>query len=97
MFALFTWYYKESDLLVFNFGYADKDRLDGLYLEGHSRNVMDRYRLQMYDYLLKRLGMIDSMRGKTVLETGCGRGGGLKYIAESMNPRHTIGIDNCQA
>ena len=58
---------------------------------------MDRYRIQMYDYVVRRLGFQDHMRGKTLLETGCGRGGGLRYLVESMNPRHAIGVDFSQA
>jgi cyclopropane fatty-acyl-phospholipid synthase-like methyltransferase len=33
------------------------------------------------------------MSGKTLLETGCGRGGGLHYITKKMTPESSVGID----
>ena len=83
----------QDDFTSFNAGYADRDMYDGLILEGHPRNMLDRYRLQLYHYLVVRLGKIESMEGKSLVETGCGRGGGLKYLAEKLKPRYAIGVD----
>ena len=33
------------------------------------------------------------MKGKTILETGCGLGGGLLYLTKTMKPAEAIGID----
>jgi cyclopropane fatty-acyl-phospholipid synthase-like methyltransferase len=33
------------------------------------------------------------MAGKSLLETGCGRGGGLHYIASKMTPEYSVGVD----
>jgi len=60
---------------------------------------MDKYRYQLYDKVVVRnareaLG-IEGMQGKTMLETGCGRGGGLNYIASKMKPQYAIGVDMC--
>ena len=33
------------------------------------------------------------MEGKTLMEAGCGRGGGLRYIADRYRPRIAIGVD----
>ena len=33
------------------------------------------------------------MRDKVLLETGCGRGGGLHYIVQKMTPEYAVGVD----
>ena len=75
-------------------GYADWESLDGLFLDGHPRHMIDRYRLQMYHYLVGELAHIQSMQGKTLLETGCGRGGGLKYLVDLYKPGQAMGVDS---
>lgn len=47
----------------------------------------------MYQFAVLEQGGIDSFQGKTLLETGCGRGGGLNYLAQLMRPRYAIGVD----
>lgn len=44
---------------------------------------------QLYYYVTKRVDLKD----KTVLEVGCGRGGGSHFISEYKNPRSVTGID----
>lgn len=82
-----------EDFGSLNLGYADWYQKDGLIVEGHTRHMADRFRLQAYEHLVKDLGLIESMEGKTLLETGCGRGGGLRYLAKKFKPRHAVGID----
>lgn len=86
-----------QNMSALNLGYADWDFEDGLFLEGHPRNTIDRYRLQMYHYLVFYLSDIETMEGKNLLETGCGRGLGLKYVTDLMKPRLSIGLDISQA
>lgn len=52
---------------------------------------IDRLCIQLYDYLLSSL----PITGTTVLEVGCGRGGGAAYIARYLRARHIVGIDLC--
>jgi cyclopropane fatty-acyl-phospholipid synthase-like methyltransferase len=33
------------------------------------------------------------MEGKRVLETGCGRGGGIKLMLDKFNPLNVVGAD----
>jgi ubiquinone/menaquinone biosynthesis C-methylase UbiE len=42
-------------------------------------------------------GGFDDMHNKTILETGCGRGGGLNFIAQIMRPRYAIGVDSSRS
>lgn len=37
------------------------------------------------------------MENKTLLETGCGRGGGLNYLANALKPQFVIGLDFSRA
>jgi hypothetical protein len=69
-----------------NVGYADLIQPSGLFFEGEESRVLDRYRLQLYHKIVIGNGNIDSMESKTLLETGCGRGGGLNYLASKLKP-----------
>ena len=61
------------------------------------RNQFDRYRFQLYQYAVIENGGFDDMHNKTILETGCGRGGGLNFIAQLMRPRYAIGVDSSRS
>ena len=93
-----------ADLTAINAGYAtlSEEDLEGLgFLQGGVaktfRNHFDRFRYQMYQYIVIENGMLENMSGKAVLETGCGRGGGLNYIAQNLHPRYAIGVDGSKA
>ena len=91
-FNFFTTYWPKGDLTSLNAGFADLEQPDGIYV----RDVIekfDRLRLQLYTYLVQDFGGIESMAGKSLLETGCGRGGGLHYIASKMTPEYSVGVD----
>ncbi|MDZ4860886.1 MAG: class I SAM-dependent methyltransferase, partial [Candidatus Hydrogenedentes bacterium] len=51
----------------------------------------DRQSLQLYH----RVADAVALRGKDVLEIGCGRGGGAAYIAKYLGPRTMHGVDLC--
>ncbi len=51
----------------------------------------------MYQFAVIEAGGYESMHGKTVLETGCGRGGGLNFIAQMMHPHYAIGVDSSRS
>ena len=67
--------------------------VQGLFLEDPYKKLLDRYRLQLYHKIVIENGNIDTMEGKTLLETGCGRGGGLDYLAIKLKPQYAIGVD----
>jgi ubiquinone/menaquinone biosynthesis C-methylase UbiE len=63
----------------------------------------EKYQLQLYREMAQGLGD-EVWKGKTVLEVGCGRGGGLHFLFKLLQPSHTTGLDfsqnaitNCQA
>jgi hypothetical protein len=89
----FTLWYRGDDLTLLNTGYAELNKPTGIFLEGNSKALFDKYRIQLYHKVVVENGEIDSMEGKTLLETGCGRGGGLNYLAEVLKPQYAIGLD----
>jgi hypothetical protein len=68
-----------------NMGYADLNKREGLYLDTF-RDNFDKYRLQLYDFCVVKHGGLTNMSDQTLLETGCGRAGGLNYIASVLHP-----------
>jgi hypothetical protein len=87
---------KRHQLNCMNIGYADLfETMDGeVYVRrGQVPNVMDKFRLQMYWHAIAEVGEIKSLEDKNVLETGCGRGGGLKFIMDKFKPKHVVGVD----
>ena len=57
-----------------NYGYAE---LDGAAPPLPARFDVHRYAVQLYRHVVSRA----ELRGKDVLEIGCGRGGGASYVA----------------
>lgn len=49
----------------------------------------DRYGIQLYHHVVSAV----DLRGRTVLEVGCGRGGGASYITRYLRPRLLVGMD----
>jgi len=49
----------------------------------------DRVSIQLYD----RVASATDLRGKDVLEVGCGRGGGASFVARYHQPRSLTGVD----
>lgn len=73
-------------MTLLNVGYATMGD-EGLSLLGNEvKEKLDKYRIQLYHKIVIENGQVDNMEGKTLLETGCGRGGGLNYLAEKLKP-----------
>ncbi len=47
----------------------------------------------MYWHAIAEVGEIKSLEGKTVLESGCGRGGGIKLMIDKFGPKSVVGVD----
>jgi ubiquinone/menaquinone biosynthesis C-methylase UbiE len=52
----------------------------------------NRYAIQLYHHVTSGV----DLRGKDVIEIGCGRGGGLSYLARNMMPSTAVGVDMCK-
>lgn len=77
--------YDHDDWTFMNYGYADGGRL--LYLK--AEDEADRYCIQLYEKVTSGV----DLRGKSLLEVGCGRGGGLSYLHRYRGPGPCRGVD----
>jgi len=75
---------KNHEVKFMNYGYLGNNRP-----ELHPHDEAERYPIQLYDYLA---GLID-IRGKKVLEVGCGRGGGSSYLTRYHEPEMYHAMD----
>jgi ubiquinone/menaquinone biosynthesis C-methylase UbiE len=76
-----------SDLLFLNHGYAFRDDEPPLVLApGDEAN---RHPIQLYDAVTRPV----PLAGLSVLEVGCGRGGGADWLARSRAPRSFVASD----
>lgn len=56
----------------------------------------ERYQIQMYQSLIEFGGLADWNK-YSLLEIGCGRGGGLRYVVKTFRPKEIIGFDSSKA
>lgn len=68
-----------------NYGYSSPDLL----VELKPEDEPNRYSIQLYHLLATSVDLKD----KTLLEIGCGRGGGLSYIAKYLPIKSATGVD----
>ena len=89
IFRLLYWYIskvdKKSDITFMNYGYSN-DRNEIKLTEKDRKN---KYSAQLYDYVANNT----DIKGKDILEVGCGRGGGLSYINRYLSPKTVTGLD----
>jgi ubiquinone/menaquinone biosynthesis C-methylase UbiE len=71
-----------------NYGYAEAGPgAEPLRLE--PRDEAERYPIQLYQHAVEPV----ELRGRAVLEVGCGRGGGASYLARRHAPGSVLGVD----
>lgn len=71
-----------------NYGYASPNgEFDGLALA--EQDEPDRYGIQLYHHVTYG----GNLYGKSVLEVGCGRGGGAAFLARYGGPKEYVGLD----
>ncbi|MFC2106695.1 class I SAM-dependent methyltransferase [Bacteroidota bacterium] len=89
LFRIWYWYVnradKNAEILFMNYGYSEKDQETSLEKEDEA----NRYSIQLYHHLASSA----SIKGKDIVEIGCGRGGGLSYIVKNFQPATAIGVD----
>ena len=79
---------KEADVTFMNYGYAPLDSR-GPEIELSEEDEANRYGIQLY----RRVAGAVDLRGKDVLEVGCGRGGGAFFLGSCFKPRSVTGVD----
>jgi 2-polyprenyl-3-methyl-5-hydroxy-6-metoxy-1,4-benzoquinol methylase len=79
--------HEQVDITFLNYGYA---YLDGSTIKLRPEDEINRHSIQLYHLVATGNG---SLKGKHVLEIGCGRGGGSSYIASYLKPKTITAID----
>ncbi len=79
---------RDPDAGFLNDGYAPVDGSRAT-LELPPESERDRYSMQLYD----RVAGAVELRGRDVLEVGCGRGGGAAFLFERQAPASLTGLD----
>lgn len=75
---------KKGEVMFMNYGFSGDAPSD---LEAHEET--DRYSIQLYHFVASAV----DLKGKDLLEVGCGRGGGLHYVARRFQPGAALGLD----
>jgi len=90
---LWRWWYNslakrdsEGELLFMNYGYHDLTTKPMILSE---TDEPYRFSIQLYQRVISELDITN----KDILEVGCGRGGGLNYIADYHAADHLFGVD----
>ena len=89
------WYNKDDDWVTMNYGYAllndDGKMIDDILTEeGDKREV---FSLQLYYFITGTQKAFTTLSGKTLVEVGSGRGGGISFLTRHFEPEKAIGID----
>jgi len=88
-FRIAYWYINTVDnvgeVTFLNYGYFDQDRQ----LDLHAEEEKNRYSIQLYHFVATAVDIL----GKDILEIASGRGGGLNYICNKLNPKTATGVD----
>ncbi|HAQ37231.1 MAG TPA: class I SAM-dependent methyltransferase [Saprospiraceae bacterium] len=89
IFRALYWYIsavdKKGEIIFLNWGYDDhKERIPL-----GKKDEPNRYPIQLYHRLVRDV----ELSGKHIVEIGCGRGGGLSYIARTFSPASALGVD----
>ena len=80
--------YQKADWTFMNYGYSDPDPSAPRFALSAS-DEPNRYFIQLYHHVASAV----SLKGKSVLEVGSGRGGGSSYIAREFGPSAVTGVD----
>lgn len=88
-FKIWYWYIstidKNAAVIFMNYGYSKENQK----IDIEKEDEKNRYSIQLYNLVATGV----DIRGKNILEVGCGRGGGLSFINRYLIPDKVTGID----
>lgn len=79
---------KSFDVKFMNYGYVDLNE-EAEPLDLSPEDEFERYCINLYHQDVTEV----PIKGKEILEVGCGRGGGASYISRYLEPKSYIGLD----
>lgn len=78
-----------------NYGYAEKTE-SGHTIVLSNEEEAERFCYQLYHYMGTGLRKFPKLSRLTIVDVGCGRGGGISFLCKSLNPALAIGVDYCK-
>ena len=81
-----TWLVAGDDVVFLNIGYEEDPPMAVPLAES---DEPDRFSIQLYH----RTATQADLRGRKVLEVGCGHGGGASYLMRTLHPAAYTGLD----
>lgn len=96
-YEIMSWVNQDDDWVTMNYGYAlftNNGKLLHDLQEEQDRHEI--FSIQLYYYTSSYLSNVESMEGKTLVEIGSGRGGGLSFLKRHLKPEKAIGVDFSQ-
>ncbi|PLX19873.1 MAG: class I SAM-dependent methyltransferase [Salinivirgaceae bacterium] len=89
LFQMWYWYVnkvdKNAEILFMNYGYHNENEK----IQLSEKDENNRYSIQLYDHLASAV----ELKGRDIIEIGCGRGGGLSHVVENHKPGTARGVD----
>lgn len=82
--------YDRNSWTCMNYGFS---KSSGTFIQNNTAEI---YCLQLYHYITSGFLEYKDWKGKSLVEIGSGRGGGLSYIAKVFSPVLALGIDISQ-
>lgn len=90
---LWYWYVSRQDkqgkVTFMNYGFAYNSNST---IKLDKQDQSNRYPIQLYDHVVSNV----TLKNKKLLEVGCGRGGGIDYLARYKHPDQIVGLDLCK-
>ena len=88
LYEVIGWHFRQATALTFmNYGYDADPGAEAIAL--HPEDEPQRYCAQLYHAVASQT----DLRGKTVLDVGSGRGGGVSYVRRYLEPARIVGCD----
>ncbi len=80
---------EDKPIWFMNYGYVPASEGD---FSLRAEDEPDRTSIQLYDVVTRDA----ELKGRTVLEVSCGRGGGSRYLSNYREPRMIVGLDRTE-
>jgi len=78
----------DERFVFMNHGFAN-ERSESFFSRLETQNLVQKYSMNLYNHVLSGA----YIQNQSVLEVGCGRGGGCSFIARNLKPRRIVGLD----
>jgi len=93
IYTTICWVLPTEEWKHINWGYASLTPKGQTLSDTDFQHEDKRFYCQLYHYLATGMGNWNTLEGKNILEIRTGGGGGLNFVAQTLNPEKAIGVD----